>query len=110
MSSVGKTLPNADTVYRRRRFELLCRACDSHVPYCQHCGKVLHLDVDKLHFHHVNEDEGHESGIGGKQHLYLVENDLENGVEIEVRCFACHLWEHNRQTSLWNPKLPEGVA
>jgi hypothetical protein len=64
-------------------------------PMCQVCGKVLFLDTETLHFHHVDEDKGHPDVGGGKQHLYLIEEDLSKGVEIELRCTICHELEHD---------------
>lgn len=89
--------------YKRKRWQVLSRICGSHVPMCERCGKVLYVDVDILHIHHVNDEEGHASGIGGAQHLLKVIEDLKDGVEMEVNCHSCHAWKHDR--ALWSPLL-----
>jgi len=84
--------------YKRKRWELQKQVCGHKFPMCQLCGKVRFLDVETLHFHHLNEDEGHESGIGGKQHLLEVMKDIEKGIEVELRCVNCHKLEHQQET------------
>lgn len=52
---------------------------------CYFCSST-----EDLEFHHVNPDEGHESGIGGRDHLYKVKKDLEDGKQIKPICTSCH--------------------
>jgi len=95
--------------YHQRRWEALSEICGHHIPMCEVCGKLLSIDVDELHVHHVDPNEGYESGIRGWQHLLRIEEDIEEGVELEVNCRRCHEWQHNMQTT-WEPQTPEGVT
>lgn len=77
--------------YRQRRKELVERLGGE----CVECGAI-----NDLQFHHVNPEEGNETGMGGWNHLYAIEEDLENGVEIELLCRECHLNLHNNSENL----------
>jgi len=92
-----------DSWYKSKRFEMLCRLSKGHVPSCKDCGKILYWNTDKLHFHHVNQEEGFKSGIGGKQHLLQVIKQAKQGVEIDVLCHRCHAARHEQV--LWTPKI-----
>lgn len=65
---------------------------------CTDCGKT-HREAaendETLEFHHVDPDKGFESGSGGMNHLVNVRQQVENGVEIELRCKHCHVKTHN---------------
>jgi len=90
-------------LYRKRRWNLLSKICGVHVPMCMQCGKILYVDLGQLHVHHINRDQGHGTQEGGWQHLLKLEEDLENGIELEVLCEACHERRHNRK--LWKEEV-----
>ncbi|MFB6144668.1 MAG: hypothetical protein ABEJ98_05145 [Candidatus Nanohaloarchaea archaeon] len=83
--------------YHRRRWKALQRICGEPVPMCEWCGRLYKVDIDRLDIHHPNPEDRHGSGIGGKQHLLKVEEDLENEVELEVLCPPCHEAAHDDQ-------------
>jgi len=67
---------------------------------CVDCGAVwesFENDSTEIHVDHVNPGEGHPEVSGGMNHLYLLEDDLKNSVELELRCKSCHEERHDRQ-------------
>jgi hypothetical protein len=89
--------------YHEYRWELLSDICGFNIPMCEQCGRLLHVDIDSLHVHHVNHEEGHGDQQGGWQHLYKLRDDFENGVELEVLCHGCH--DHRHTQSLWKMEV-----
>lgn len=83
--------PRTQSYYRRRE-RVMRRLCDGE-PRCQRedCG----CDDEDLEFHHVDRNEGHESGLGGQNHLQKVEEDIEDGKEIMVVSKNCHKIIHD---------------
>ena len=86
----SETQPSTIDYYREKRQELI----DKLGGECEECGKK-----ENLHFHHVNPIEIADRE-GGWQHLYMIMENLENGVEIELRCKQCHIEEHRRRDDL----------
>jgi len=65
---------------------------------CEICGMTQEESIDeysqRLEYHHVNKEDGFETGYGGLNHLLEVRKQIENGVEIELRCKSCHVSVH----------------
>lgn len=65
---------------------------------CNICGMTQQESIDeygqRLEYHHVNKEEGFESGCGGMNHLMQVRKQVRKGVEIELRCKSCHVSVH----------------
>jgi len=51
----------------------------------------------EIHVDHLNEDDGHPDVSGGMQHLYLLEEDVRNNVDMTLRCKKCHEERHDRK-------------
>lgn len=65
---------------------------------CEDCGVIWQgFDGDiEIHVDHLNEEDGHPDVSGGMQHLYLLEEDVRNNVDMTLRCKKCHEARHNR--------------
>ena len=97
-------------LYHKRRYAALQTICGHRIPMCEQCGKLLHVDTSELHVHHVNEDEGHGRSEGGWQHLYRIEKDIAEGVEMEVLCTSCHKHHHENLEGLKIEPVQEMVV
>lgn len=61
--------------------------CGRQPAECESCGKD---EYDALTVHHDDPEGGHGHACGGSQHLYLLEQDLVDGISLTVLCVACH--------------------
>lgn len=60
---------------------------------CKWCGKSID-DAKAMDIDHVDESKGHEHVKGGWQHVYKLEKDIANDVELQVLCRKCHQKKH----------------
>jgi len=66
---------------------------------CEDCGVIwqgFEGDIE-IHVDHLNEEDGHPDVQGGMQHLYLLEEDVKNNVDMTLRCKKCHEERHDRK-------------
>lgn len=94
--------------YHKNRRNLLLRiqeenGRDSEEVSCRECSKSGY-EPDKFHIHHINKEDGYESGIGGLQHYRNCRDDFEAGIELEILCPKCH---KNKDGSLFEPEVEE---
>lgn len=80
----------SDRYYHREREKLIKKLGGE----CTECGSE-----EDLHFHHVEPVEEGNRG-GGMQHLYRLRKEIDNGVDIELRCKSCHIEEHRKRSDL----------
>jgi len=89
--------------YRKKRRKLLKQIHPDGDAVCEECGDAYDpADGASLQFHHVDPDKGlNEPGFGGKNHLYKIEEQLEDGVELRVLCVGCHKQVHAGDGNYW---------
>jgi len=79
--------------YKKYRTELI----DELGGNCENCGTE-----ENLHFHHINPEDSHKSGLGGWNHIFKVKNDIKNGVEVVLLCESCHRIIHENEDNFEN--------
>jgi len=70
---------------------------------CENCGVIWQgfgEDIE-IHVDHVNEEDGHPDISSGMNHMYALEEDVENDVPMTLLCKKCHEARHDRP--LFNP-------
>lgn len=70
---------------------------------CEDCGVIwqgFEGDVE-IHVDYLDEEDGHPDVSGGMNHLYALEDDVENEVDMTLRCKTCHEDRHDRK--MFNP-------
>lgn len=88
-----------DYYYQRRRalYKAVLQANDRPTDKitCANCGKDKN-DAKCLDIDHVNTEDGHTDLDGGWQHLYKLEQDLADDIELQILCRECHKAKHDK--------------